>query len=142
MARASRAADPSGPSKFSGKPITRPQASNASMMLATRLSRSFQLRRSIAGRGFAVILSSSETATPTRLAPRSRASNRPAESGKRASDAIAISGLSNLLNPTPTRIIRDKLGGADFNLGFARGDGGLEFFATQRLACARFRATV
>ncbi len=66
-------------------------------MSATRRSRTFQLRRSIAGSGFAVILSSSETATPTRLAPKSKASSRPAEPGPIASDVIGVSGSCNLV---------------------------------------------
>src|SRR5690349_5837706 len=46
-------------------------------MAATRLSRAFQLRRSRRSRAVTVILSSSDTARPTRFAPRSIAINRP-----------------------------------------------------------------
>jgi len=69
-------------------------------MAATRRSKSFQLRRSIGGRGLAVILSSSERATPTRFVPRSSANKRPGELWEVVREADAVSGSSKLVNPT------------------------------------------
>ena len=56
------------------------------------------LRRMIAGSGRVVIRSSSETATPIRLAPRSSASKRPGEASDADSDSDIFPGSSICLD--------------------------------------------
>src|SRR2546421_8844946 len=94
MRRASCAASPSVPSNLSGKPITTPRASNCSRKFLISRRSFFQLLRRKADRGRTVRRNSSETATPTRRAPKSSASRRPSVVAT-ASNLLSVSGKAN-----------------------------------------------
>lgn len=77
ISRASRLISLSVPSKLYGKPTTRATASNSARVSFICTSSFFQEVLCIAGSGRETIRHSSQTATPTRFVPGSRATTRP-----------------------------------------------------------------